>query len=181
MKAVNFLVGGAIGLIVFFVLIFGFQPQTTFSNSDFLRIHIRANSNSEIDQRVKYQVKNEIVDFLTPHLVQATDKQSAMAIVQSNLSGVEKVADKVLKDNGFDYVSKALIRKENFPTRQYDDVTLQSGVYDALILNLGSGAGNNWWCVVYPPLCFVGGADDGSANITYRSKIVELINDFFKK
>ena len=179
MNSLHFIVGGAVALILFFVAIFGFQPQNEYTKSDFLRIHIRANSNSEIDQRVKYQVKSEVVDYLTPYLAEAVDKQSAINIVENHLNEIENVADIVLDKNEFDYKCNAEIRKENFPTRQYDDITLKSGIYDALILELGSGQGNNWWCVVYPPLCFVGGVDDGSSNIKYRSKLVEIINNFF--
>ena len=83
--------------------------------------------------------------------------------------------------NGFNYGCKAYIDAENFPTRSYDDVVLEAGVYDALILNLGSGKGDNWWCVVYPPLCFIGGNDNGQNNIVYRSKLLEIIEDFFAK
>ena len=65
--------------------------------------------------------------------------------------------------------------EERFPTRVYEGVTLAAGVYDALILELGSGEGDNWWCVVYPPLCFTG----GSVNVVYRSKIAQIIRQFF--
>lgn len=182
MNSLHFIAGGALALIVILIAVFGFQTKTQpqFENSDFLRIHIRANSNSEIDQEVKYKVKADVVDYLTPLLVDAVDKHSAMRIVGAHLCDIEKVANKTLKNNGFDYKSTALLKQEEFPTRQYDDLTLESGVYDALILNLGSGSGNNWWCVVYPPLCFVGGQDDGSDKIQYRSKLVDIINKFFK-
>lgn len=179
MNSLHFIVGGAVALIILFVAMFGFQPHNEYAKSDFLRIHIRANSNSDVDQRIKYQVKSEVVDYLTPFLTEAIDKVSALNIVENHLYNIEKVANKVLENSGFDYISHAEVRKENFPTRQYDDLTLESGIYDALILELGSGQGNNWWCVVYPPLCFVGGVDDGSTNIKYRSKLVEIINSFF--
>ena len=87
------------------------------------------------------------------------------------------MADQVLKLNGKDYKSKASVREEEFPTRVYGSLCLENGFYDALILNLGSGEGNNWWCVVYPPLCFVG----GTGNFEIRSKIIDLINDFKKR
>ena len=179
MNGLHFIVGGAVALLIFLVAVFGFQSNSTYDKSDFLRIHIRANSNSQIDQRVKYQVKSEVVDFLTPLLSEATTKDLAIQIINENIAGIESTADSVLKRNGFTYTSSAQIKKENFPTRQYDDVVLESGVYDALILNLGTGQGDNWWCVVYPPLCFVGGQDDGSSSISYRSKLVEIINKFF--
>ena len=92
------------------------------------------------------------------------------------LPGIERVADKVLAKNGFNYTSHAEWRKEEFPTRVYDGVTLEAGVYDALIVELGTGKGDNWWCVVYPPLCFSGAA---GSNVQYRSRILEIIRNFF--
>lgn len=145
------------------------------TNSDFLRIHIRADSNSDADQSVKYVVKSAVVDYLTPYLTGATTKQKAMEIVKAHLSGIKDVCDKTLAANGKNYRATVKLCEEEFPDRTYNGVTLQAGVYDALIVELGSGSGNNWWCVVYPPLCFVGGEGNGSGNITYKSKLMEII------
>ena len=154
--------------VVMFVCFSGGVKQ----NSDYLRIHIRANSNSSIDQRVKYQVKDEIVDALIPLLAYAETKQESEEIIKANFDLIESVADRVLKENGFNYTSTAKLSYEEFPTRSYDGLTLEKGFYDALILELGSGSGDNWWCVVYPPLCFTQGS---SENIVYKSKIWEII------
>ena len=150
----------------------------TKTNADFLRIHIRADSNDTADQNVKYEVKSAVVDYLTPYLTNATTKQKAMSIVQAHLRDIEAVCDKVLAQNGFSYKSHAKLTEEQFPDRTYGDVTLASGVYDALIIELGSGNGNNWWCVVYPPLCFVGGESNGTNQIVYKSKLMEIIEQW---
>ena len=147
------------------------------ADADYLRIHVRANSNSQTDQCVKYIVKDEVVRFITPYAAQCTDKQKAIKIISSILPEIEKVCDKVLKENGFCYKSKAGVRAEEFPTRVYGDLTLESGIYDALIIELGTGSGDNWWCVIYPPLCFT----SGTADIKYRSAIWDIINKFFIK
>ena len=84
-----------------------------------------------------------------------------------------------MQGEGFDYFADATILKEYFPTRTYDDVTLYDGEYDALIINLGSAKGDNWWCLVYPPLCFVAEYDLTNSNIVYRSKLLEIIQSFF--
>lgn len=144
----------------------------------YLRIHIRANSNSDEDQELKYKVKQAVVDFMTPLLVNADTKERALSIVRSNFKGIESAADAVIKANGFSYSSKASLRREDFPTRRYGEFTLESGVYDALILELGTGKGDNWWCVVYPPLCFVNGTDNGSYGVVYRSLLKEIIEKF---
>lgn len=166
----------AVVALVVLIAVIAAAPQQT--NADFLRIHIRADSNGKADQDVKYKVKSAVVDYLTPYLTSATSKQKAMEIVKNHLADIEQVCDKVLAANGFTYTSHAKLTAEQFPDRSYGDVTLSSGVYDALIIELGSGSGDNWWCVVYPPLCFVGGESNGTNQIVYKSKLLEIINQW---
>lgn len=175
MKKIFFALSALLALIGIIMIV---PSQKANANSDFLRIHIRADSNSQADQDVKYAVKSAVVDYLTPYLTEATSKDKAMAIVKSHLSGIEQVCDKVLKANGFSYTSKARLAVEEFPDRAYNGVTLAAGVYDALIIELGSAQGNNWWCVVYPPLCFVGGESNGTNQIIYKSKLAEIIRNW---
>lgn len=151
-------------------------PSSAQAETDYLRIHVRANSNSQTDQNIKYKVKDEVVRFITPYAAQCTDKEKAMEIISGILPEIEKVCDKVLRENGFTYQSRASVRAEEFPTRVYGDLTLENGLYDALIIELGSGKGDNWWCVIYPPLCFT----SGSASVQYRSAIMDIINKFKK-
>jgi len=165
-------------LLLFVLCACQFSGQQTASNQEFLRIHIRANSNQNADQSVKYAVKQAVVDYLTPLLAGAETKQQAMQTVSSNLQQIQQVANNVLAQNGFDYASQALLCVEQFPTRMYDDVVLEAGVYDALIVNLGSGQGDNWWCVVYPPLCFVPSQSQNDGNVVFRWKILEIIKNW---
>ena len=182
MNIVNYIVIGAVAFLGIIVAVCGFQtPNVSYDKTDFLRIHIRANSNSEGDQLVKYEVKAEVVNALTPLLVDATNKEKAVRIIEENLKRIEDVANSVLKQKGYEYRAPARVCKEEFPTRQYDKLVLENGFYDALILNLGTGNGDNWWCVVSPPMCFVGGVDDGNKKIMYKSKLLEIINKFFNK
>ena len=139
----------------------------------YLRIHIRANSNSDEDQSVKYKVKNEIVEALIPLLADVESFDEAKSIVSQNFGYIEEVVDKTLSDNGFNYTSNASIKNEYFPTRSYDEITLEEGYYDALILNLGSGDGDNWWCIVFPEFCFT--QTKKIDNIEYISRIWEII------
>lgn len=145
--------------------------------ADYLRIHVRANSNSAEDQNVKYEVKDEVVKFITPYIKECVDKESAMQVMRGLLPEIERVCDKALRERGYSYGARANIREEKFPTRVYGDLTLEEGVYDALIVELGSGTGDNWWCVIYPPLCFT----SASADVEYRSVITDIINKFKSK
>ncbi len=162
-------------LIIVGVMVVLFCNQNEKVNEEYLRIHIRANSNLEIDQNVKYKIKDKVVEFLIPILCECQTKEQAQSSLAKNLNNIESVADLVLRENGFQYSSKAKINNEYFPTRSYSELTLDEGFYDALILELGSGQGDNWWCVVYPPMCFVSANPTGQ-EVVYKSKILHIIN-----
>ena len=147
------------------------------AENDYLRIHVRANSNSAEDQQVKYEVKDEIVRFITPYVAECVTKEAAMEVMRGQLPQIAEVADKALKERGYTYGARASVRAEDFPTRVYGELTLEAGVYDALIVELGTGTGDNWWCVIYPPLCFT----SATADVHYRSIFYDIINKFFKK
>ena len=167
----------ALILIIGTVIFVNYQSETAEAENDYLRIHVRANSNEQIDQNIKYIVKDEVVKFITPYVAECVDKPAAMQIIGGILPQIEEVCDKTLQNHGFAYASKAQIREEIFPTRVYGELTLEQGVYDALIIELGSGTGDNWWCVIYPPLCFT----SATSNVEYRSAIYDIINKFFGK
>ncbi len=142
--------------------------------TSYLRIHIRANSNSAADQAIKYQVKDVVVTYLTPYVQDCADIDQVKKVINDRAPQVKTLIDNYLADNGFDYASSVEINNEFFPTRTYDGLTLEADYYDTVIVRLGSGTGDNWWCVVYPPLCFTG------KNVVYKSKIAELINKYLR-
>ncbi len=141
------------------------------NKTEYLRIHIRANSNDSIDQSVKYEIRDIVVSYLTPIVSKCLSKAEAVEKVEKEKNAVKALIDRHLAKKGFNYHCKVSIKNEEFPSRVYEGVTLKSGYYDALIIELGDASGDNWWCVVYPPLCFMGNED-----IEYRSKIFDLIN-----
>jgi len=152
------------------------QAQTSGTGrEDYFRIHIRADSNSDRDQAVKYLVRDQVVKYLVPCVAEFTDQKQAVDGVKKRLKEIENVAETVLKKQGFFYGASVSVRKEKFPTRVYGEYTLPTGEYTALIIELGSGKGDNWWCVVYPPLCFTAAQE----NVIYKSKILEIIQSFF--
>ncbi len=145
----------------------------------YLRIHIRANSNLEADQNIKYKVKDELVNYLTPQIAQCNNFSDVVKTIEDKKTALENLCNKILKENGFEYVSKVCLQNEYFPTRAYGEYVLESDFYDAVIVELGSAKGDNWWCVVYPPLCFINAKELDSTSIKYKSKIYELIKNFF--
>lgn len=165
-----------LSLSIIILIVIGITIPKTTTHKEYLRIHVRANSNREEDQAVKIKVKDAVVEFLIPYLAECKTKSSAEKTLTSLLPKIDEVADSVLLEEGFSYKAKGQIKNEKFPTRAYGDLVLDAGYYDALILNLGCGEGDNWWCVVYPPLCFTGEGD-----IKYQSKIYNIIRDFKSK
>ena len=151
-------------------------PTSELTQSNYLRMHIRAHSNQSTDQAIKYEIRDEIVNALTPIVAECESKAQAVARIQTCLGYLAQVAIDALQRNGISYGAKAELRVEMFPTRVYEGYTLPQGEYLALIVQLGEGAGDNWWCVVYPPLCFT----TSSTPIVYKSKILEIIKNFKK-
>jgi len=166
-------------LAIIFMITITFNAQTNFTApKDFLRIHVRAHSNEVNDQLVKYEIKNKIVEGLTPIIASCSSKQEMIDTIKLHKNEIEQMSNDILLAHSFNYTTSILIKEEYFPSRMYNDTTLESGVYDAIIVNLGEAKGNNWWCVVYPPLCFINQTNNNF--IIYKSKILELIEKFFK-
>ena len=151
------------------------QVQTAY-----VRFHVRANSNSEEDQSVKYVVKDALVHYLTPILTTCETVDDAKEKITQEIQNLTNVATQVLQENGFTYGATVGLYEEYFPTRSYQTTTLESGIYDALIVKLGTGTGDNWWCVVYPPLCFVDAENATSNTIMYQSRLWEIIKKWVK-
>ena len=139
----------------------------------YLRLHIRADSDAACDQQVKLAVRDAVVAYLTPLAGQCATKQAMREALAGRLADIERVADEVLMERGFGYMAHAYLGRERFPSRTYGDLTLAAGDYDALVVELGSGEGANWWCVAFPPLCFVAAEDTGEDGVVYRSVIAE--------
>jgi len=143
-----------------------------------LRFHIRANSNSQADQAVKLLVRDAVLEYLEPHLDGVTGLDSATRELRRLSPSLRSTADRVLRENGFSYRAAVSVGEEFFPARKYGSVVVQSGYYTAVIISLGSGEGDNWWCVLYPPLCYLEARGNGS--FRYRSKILDLIDRHFR-
>ena len=143
--------------------------------NEYIRIHVRANSDSSEDQSVKLAVRDAIVQYLAPLSVGVKSKVEMWKILSSKRAEIEKTANDTLVSCGYDYGSHVTLGRESFPTRSYGDLTLEAGEYDAVIVNLGTGEGKNWWCVAYPPLCFIAAEETGKEEIEYRSWIAEIL------
>lgn len=121
-----------------------------------LRFHILANSDSDTDQSVKQQVRDAVGQMMEPFLADSAGLEETEAIVQEHLEDIEDTAETVLAENGFVYGAEARLVTAEFPVKTYGPFTFPAGSYRALEITLGEGGGHNWWCVLYPNMCFRG-------------------------
>ena len=118
------------------------------------RLHIIANSDSEEDQYLKYKVRDNIISYMNKLCENSSSKEETIEIAQNHINDFKQIADKTISDNNFNYTSTVEIGNYEFPTKYYGNISLPSGYYDALKINIGDAKGKNWWCSLYPPLCF---------------------------
>lgn len=121
---------------------------------ELIRLHVVAASDSAEDQAVKLQVRDAVIDSLRQALADAADMAQAKAYIESHLPQIEAAANRVLRELGVEDSATVTFLEEAFPLRQYDTFSLPSGIYESLRITIGDGQGKNWWCVVFPSLCF---------------------------
>lgn len=120
-----------------------------------IRFHIRANSDKEEDQALKLKVRDEILDEMEPKFKDTKSLNESRHIIKANMNRMKEIAESVIKTEGEDYKVGISLGQDNFPTRKYGDLVLPAGDYETLLITIGQGQGQNWWCVMFPPLCFV--------------------------
>lgn len=163
-----------------------------------LRLHILANSDSEEDQNLKIKVRDHILEESTELFKNADNKPEAVHITKTNLKRIVKDAQQYIYSLGYDYkVSGEIVQDMYFDTREYDYYTLPAGRYDAFRIIIGEGEGHNWWCVMFPPMCFSMAEEnsdlaqvlteeqleitENKPRYEYRFKIVEIYNELKEK
>jgi len=120
-----------------------------------IRLHVIANSDSPEDQELKREVRDAVLSYVRGEVKDSTDIEQTRGIILDNMEKITSVAQKVIYDNGKNYEVKTMLGSHPFPTKAYGDIYLPAGNYQALRIVIGDGDGANWWCVLFPPLCFV--------------------------
>lgn len=128
-----------------------------------IRLHVLANSDSQADQALKRYVRDQVLAQTTPLLEGVTSAPEAKAILQANLGLLTQTAQAAIAAQGYDYSVSVRLEETWFPTRQYQDVSLPAGNYQALRVLIGEAEGHNWWCVVFPSLCLPAVSEDSLA------------------
>ena len=166
-----------------------------------IRLHIRANSNTPEDQELKLKVRDRILKEAEKMAQDTHSTEEAEEVIVKNLAFLEDTAQDEIQKNGYNYTIDADFGKSKFPLKTYGDLTLPAGTYKALTIDIGEGKGENWWCVMFPPLCFTKeafaktdpvsdeilaenlGSDNydmlKNENIQIKFKIYEIISNIF--
>ena len=165
-----------LSLIFSLITIFIFISARSYSknmfkniSNNFLRLHVVANSDSTEDQILKYKIRDAVIDYMKPYFSNINTKKDALEILNSQKNNITNLAKKIATDNGYTYPVTVFIGNFYFPTKEYSEIILPEGYYDALKIELGDAKGQNWWCVMFPPLCFV---DVSSGVVPEESKEV---------
>ncbi|EPY2306042.1 stage II sporulation protein R [Clostridium sporogenes] len=149
-------------IVIFFIcfnclnLIYGStsSEQKNISNK-IIRFHVLANSDSIEDQSLKLKVKDEIIKHMMPKLDKSNSIDESRKILKENDKEIKKIAENIINKNGYKYSVNTYLGQEQFPIKTYGNITLPQGQYEAYKIVIGNGQGQNWWCVMFPPLCFV--------------------------
>ncbi len=118
-----------------------------------VRLHVLANSDTEDDQALKLKVRDAILSYTSPKVIDSESREEAIEILQGELEGIKKAAQRVIEDEGYDYSVDVTLTLEEYPTRNYESMSFPSGEYVSLRVLIGEAEGQNWWCVLFPPLC----------------------------
>ena len=160
-----------------------------------VRLHVLANSDAEEDQALKLDVRDAVLKYAEPLLEGAADRNEAEAVLRGRLLELEETASEVIRSAGYSYSVTVELSKTDFPTREYHSFSLPAGEYLALRVLIGEAEGQNWWCVVFPPLCSAVAADFGDTCFSEKEiafitedtteyqikfKIIELLTECFE-
>ena len=145
-------------LLFLYILTSAFSYSTTVSNNlsnEVFRLHVIANSDSEYDQNLKYIVRDNLINYMNTIAKNANSKEDVIKIANEHTNEFKKIAEETVRSYGANYAVNVEIGNFYFPTKSYGDISLPCGDYDALKVEIGTASGKNWWCVMFPPLCFV--------------------------
>ena len=155
----------------------GFAGQCEDIPDHVLRLHVLANSDSDEDQTLKLKVRDRILDETSELFAAAESKEESIALAQSHLEQIKMAAEDEIQKQGYHYEVSVKLEEMYFTTRQYDNVSLPAGMYDALRVEIGSGEGKNWWCVMFPPMCLPAAEEEQELEDVLSDSKMELVTE----
>ncbi len=175
----KFLLLFSVGVLIIASLAF-FIPMSEASEiyDEIIRLHILANSNGKEDQELKLILRDSLLEEMKVLLDNCETLEKACAVIDENTDALNSVALDVIRENGYEYNVTTSLSVEYYPTREYEDITLPSGEYRSLRVVIGEGKGQNWWCVLYPPICTgTASATEELAETGFTTNQIKLITD----
>ena len=163
-------------LVVWLVSAFYAEDVNAGLAQNLVRLHVIANSDSEADQALKLKVRDAIIEYMKTELNDSKNIEQTKNIIDKDLDKIQSIAGEVIAKENYDYDVKASLGYYPFPTKTYGDITLPAGNYDALRVVIGKGEGMNWWCVLFPPLCFID-ATHGTIPDSVKQDLKESLSD----
>lgn len=124
-------------------------------SSEVFRLHVIANSNSADDQNLKFLIRDNVINYMNKLCKNSSSKEETIEILNKHLEDFKTIANNTITQNGYSYKANVEVGNFEFPTKQYGDISFPAGYYDALKIKIGKAQGQNWWCVLYPSLCFI--------------------------
>lgn len=200
-------------LVFIYIALLSFNYSKAISSNlldSVFRLHIIANSDSSADQELKLKVRDNIINYMNTLTSSSSDKKDVISMVNNHLDSFKEIALNTIKENGYNYDVNIEIGNFHFPTKSYGDISFPAGNYNALKIEIGDAIGQNWWCVLFPPLCFVNSStgvvpddskntlkeninsesyeiisegnnsNDNTSDIKIKFKIIEFFNNFGK-
>lgn len=161
----------------FYLFVSNVMAEKVTIPDDALRIRVVPNSNSDYDQEIKGKVRGELEVTMYDMLKEADSSEEARSIIKDNLEQIKVDVGDVLKNNNYDKPFEVNFGYNYFPEKEYKGVTYDEGYYESLLVTLGEGKGDNWWCVLFPPLCLI--EADENTDVEYKSLVRELIDKYF--
>jgi len=170
----------AVIVVIAVAAAYGIEAYTGMAkiNDKVIRLHVLANSNTFEDQQLKYEVRNKVISKFNEEFENTTTKEESESIIIKKINEIRCEAESIVKKEGYDYEINVYYGNYKFPRKLYNDIVLPEGYYDAVRIEIGKAEGNNWWCVMFPPLCFVDfGKDEGEPvfDIDTENKLQEVL------
>ena len=166
-----------ISIIIIYVIIGNVVVANNIIPDDAIRIRIIPNSNSEYDQSIKYKVKETIQNDMKNLLTNVKNIDDARNIIKNNLDGIQDNISKTLQKNDYDLPFNVNFGFNYFPKKEFKGIVYKEGYYESVVVTLGSGLGDNWWCVLFPPLCVIEAEE--STDLEYTTMVKSIIDKYF--
>jgi len=148
--------------------------------SSAIRVRIIANSNTLEDQMIKLKVKKYIEDYLAIKLLEIDNLQTARTIINNEIDIINKDIKKMFKENNYKKDIIIHFGDNYFPEKEYKGITYEPGIYESLVITIGEGNGDNWWCVLFPPLCLLEAEKTEIEEVEYQFFVKKMLTKFFE-